>query len=175
MHSLIPFLIVALLLVAICVVPLKGWASGFLPQNRAPLTAYFANIAEGTHMGSLSKKADATNATRHLLTKFGSDADHYALCGASDIPLGPTPDEADAIDDLNEIRLLGIHKETLLMIASEAITAGEAVYTAAGGKVQDLPAGAGTYYKVGYALTAAAADGDKIEVQHCAPIATVVT
>jgi hypothetical protein len=171
----VSIVLMALVAILFAVVLLKGWASGFVPKTRAPLTAYFANIAEGTHCGSISKKADATNATRHLLAKFGSDADHYALCGASDIPIGPVTDEADAIDDLNEIVLLGIKNETVLMIASEAITAGEAVFTAANGKVQDLPAGAGTYYQVGYALTAAAADGDKIEVQHHAPIKTVVT
>lgn len=166
------------MLVALCalfaVVLLKGWASGFRPKTRAPLTAYFANVAEGTHCGSISKKADAVNATRHLLVKFGTDADHYAICGANAIPLGTVPDEADAIEDLNQILLLGVTDETVLMIASEAIAVGVAVYTAANGKIQDLPAGAGTYYHVGYALTASAADGDKIEVQHCAPIKTVI-
>lgn len=133
------------------------------------------NVAEGTHAGTLTKKTDAAIATRNLLVKFGSDANHIAACGASDIPLGVCDDEASAAETDINVELLGISKRTLLMVANEAITAGEAVYTAASGKVQDLPAGAGTYYKVGHALTAAGADGDVIEVQHCAPIATVVS
>jgi hypothetical protein len=133
------------------------------------------NIGEGTHKNAKTYKADAAVATRFLLAKIGSDAGHSAACGANDIPIGVITDEAAAAEDLVAVELLGISNRTLLMVASEAITAGEAVYTAAGGKVQDLPAGAGTYHKVGHALTAAAADGDLIEVQHCAPIATVVS
>jgi hypothetical protein len=133
------------------------------------------NIAEGTHQNAKTYKADAAVTTRYLMAKIGTDAAHSAACGASDIPIGVMQDEAGAAEDLVAVELLGISNRTLLMVASEAITAGEAVYTAAGGKVQDLPAGAGTYHKVGHALTAAAADGDLIEVQHCAPIATVVS
>jgi len=147
-------------------------ARGFI---RTPRILRLANIGEGTHCGSISKKADAAIATRNLLVKFGSDGDHVAACGANDIPLGPVDDEAEAAEDFINVRLLGVDGMTQLMVASEAITAGEAVFTAANGKVQDLPGGAGTYYQVGYALTAAGADGDVIEVQHCAPIKTVVS
>lgn len=133
------------------------------------------NIGEGTFKNAKTYKADAAVATRFLLAKIGTDQNHSAACGANDIPIGVITDEAAAAEDLVAVELLGISNRTLLMVASEAITAGEAVYTAAGGKIQDLPAGAGTYHKVGHALTAAAADGDLIEVQHCAPIATVVT
>ncbi len=133
------------------------------------------NIAEGTNKNAKTYKADAAVGTRFLLAKIGTDQNHSAACGASDIPIGTMTDEAAAAEDLVAVELLGISNRTLLMVASEVITAGEAVYTAAGGKVQDLPAGAGTYYKVGHALTASAADGDLIEVQHCAPIATVVS
>jgi hypothetical protein len=50
------------------------------------------------------------------------------------------------------------------MVASEAIADGADVYAAAGGKVCALPVAAGTYYKVGIALSAAGEDGDIIEV-----------
>jgi hypothetical protein len=132
------------------------------------------NVAEGTHAGSIRKLTDAAVATRNLLCKHGSDGDHVAACGASDIPFGTMTDEAAAAEGELDVEILGITPRTLLMVASEAITVGEAVYTAANGKIQDLPAGAGTYYKVGHAMTAAGADGDLVEVQHCAPIATVV-
>lgn len=147
---------------------------GFLNAFSGRQALFLANIGETTNEGSKSFKTDAAIATRHLLYKKGSDADHIAVCGASDIPIGTVPDEADAAEIDIEVCLLGIHSCTRLMIASEAIAMGVAVYTAANGKIQDLPAGAGTYYQVGYALTAAAADGDKVEVQHCAPIKLVV-
>lgn len=146
---------------------------GSIGRRRRFLTAA-VNIAEGTNENAKSYKADAAVATRYLLAKIGTDASHSAACGASDIPIGVMTDEAAAAEDLIAVELIGISNRTLLMVASEAITAGEAVYTAAAGKVQDLPAVAGTYHKVGHALTAAAADGDVIEVQHCAPIASVV-
>lgn len=168
MHSILMILL-AVALVGLLVT----WARGF---SRAPRFLRLANIGEGTHDGhGFTKKVDAAVASRYLLATFGSDADHVDICGASEIPLGPMDDEAAAAEDIINVRLLGIDSRTQLMVASEAITAGEAVYTAANGKVQDLPAGAGTYYKVGHALTAAGADGDVIEVQHCAPIATVVS
>lgn len=53
---------------------------------------------------------------------------------------------------------------TQIMIASDAINAGADVYAAADGKVSMLPVEAGTYYKIGIALTVAKADGDGVEV-----------
>lgn len=158
---------------AICVAAVAVVATTPAVKRRGLVSAI--NIAEGTHKNAKTYKADAAVTTRYLLAKIGSDAAHSAACGASDIPIGFMQDEAAAAEDLIAVELLGISNRTLLGVASEAITAGEAVYTAAGGKLQDLPAGAGTYYKVGHALTAASADGDLIEIQHCAPIATVVS
>jgi hypothetical protein len=54
--------------------------------------------------------------------------------------------------------------ETQEITASGAIALDAVVYADDGGKVQALPAGAGTYRKVGIALEAAFADGDIIEV-----------
>lgn len=144
--------------------------SQLLQRRRLPRAA---NIADGTHC-SLSKRATAAIATRHLLVTFGATADLIAVAAADDVPLGPCIDEPETALDPVAVKLLGIDPETVKMVASEAITAGEDVFAAAGGKVQDLPVAAGTYYKVGRALTAAAADGDEIEVQHCTPLATVV-
>ena len=126
-----------------------------------------SNIAEGTHERAVWRKTDAAVASRNLLGKVGTDATHVALCGASEIPLGPITDEAAAAEELVNVELLGVTGRTLLLVASEAITAGEHVYTAASGKVQDLPAGAGTYYEVGLALTPSTNDGDLIEVATC--------
>jgi hypothetical protein len=144
------------------------------PRSRRRSLTSAINIAEGTHKGSVRKLADAAIATRYLLFKFGSDVNHIAVAGANDIPLGTVDDEAAAAEDEVGVNILGSTGRTLLMVASEALTVGEAVYTAASGKVQDLPAGAGTYYQVGYAMNATSADGDVVEVQPCTPVKTVV-
>lgn len=122
----------------------------------------------------ITRTADEAIGTIGLLVKVGSDADHIALCGASDIPIGIAEDTPDAGNDL-AVSLLGAAKESKPMIASAAIAAGVQVYTTADGKVQAKPAVAGTYYMVGTALTAAAADDDEIQVDPCVPIELVVT
>jgi len=141
-----------------------------------PPPVLIANIAEGIHGdGKVTKLTDAAITTRYLLYKPGSDANHAAVSGASEIPLGTIADEASAAEEAVAVNVLGSTPGTLLMVASEAITQGEHVFTAASGKVQDLPAGAGTYYELGIALTASGADGDLIEVAHCVPRKTVVS
>lgn len=134
-----------------------------------------ANIAEGTHEESVSRLPDAAIATRHLLFKVGSDANHIAGAGATDIPLGTVPDEASATqvsdgDHWLEVKLLG-KGSTKKMVASEAMaTAGVPVFAAASGKI----ALSGTV-KVGTLLTTAAADGDVVEVSDCEPLVVNAT
>lgn len=135
-------------------------------RHRNTPIAYAANIAEGIHADALTRLTDAAITTRHLLYKAGSDANHIAVAGAADLPIGAIADEATAAEENLTLLLLG-KGPTKRMVASEAITAGEEVYAAASGKVQDLPTAAGTYWRVGTALTAAAADGDVIEVADC--------
>lgn len=148
---------------------------GLIRRAFAPPPVVLANIAEGTHGdGKITKLTDAAITTRHLLYKPGSDANHAAVSGAAEIPLGTIADEATAAEEAVTVNILGSSPGTLLMVANEVITQGEHVYTAASGKVQDLPAGAGTYYELGIALTASAADGDLIEVAHCVPRKTVI-
>lgn len=140
--------------------------------RRRGLTAAL-NIAEGTHAGTIRKLTDAAITTRYLLYKFGSDVNHIAVAGASDIPLGTVDDEASAAEEEVGVNILGSTGRTLLMVASETITVGEAVFAAANGKIQDLPVANGTYYQVGYAMNGAGAD-ELIEVQPCTPIKVVV-
>jgi hypothetical protein len=137
-----------------------------------------ANLGVSTHENAKTYFADAAFASRFLLAKIGSDAEHIAINTDGDVPIGVVTDEVATADIAKipmAVELLGISNRTLTMVASEAIDAGEDVYTEDGGKVQDLPTDAGTYYKVGKALTAAGADGDLIEVLHCHPVALVVT
>jgi predicted RecA/RadA family phage recombinase len=124
--------------------------------------------------GILSKKADAALTVKHYLVKTGTDADHVAvIAAASDEPLGVCIDEATAAEDGVAVKLLGACKGTVLMVANETITAGEDVYSGTDGRVQDLPAVAGTYWKVGRSVTASTADLE-IEVEPCTPRKVVI-
>lgn len=138
-------------------------------------TIALANVAEGTHEDCITKLADAAISTRFLLVKFGTDVNHIAANGESDKPLGVCTDEPSAAEEPANVDLLGTAMNTRKMVASEIIAYNEDVYTAASGKVQGEPSAAGTYYKVGRALTASTTDGDVIEVEPCLPLKYVVT
>ncbi len=139
-------------------------------------TEQFANVfTDGVHDAGLTRLTDAAITTRHLLYKLGTDAAHIAVCAATiDAPLGVVDDEADAAE--KEVALLILGKgPTKLMVASEAIAVGDALFTTTTGKVQNFPgAGAATYWQVGIALTAASGDGVLVEVADCVPVKLVV-
>lgn len=128
----------------------------------------FANVGERLHRESLTKKADAAIG-RFLLVKVGTDAAHFALNGATDTPFGATIDETAAAEDLCTINMLGQYPGTIKLTANAAITAGAPVYSAAAGKITPAAtAPAGTKF-IGFAVTAAAADNDVIEVMTVTP------
>ncbi len=133
----------------------------------------FSNTAEGIHAGLITRTLESAVSVRHLLGKIGGSASQVSPCSASDSPLGVITDAGAPGDPVN-INLLGTSPSTVLMVASEAISAGEDVYTAAGGKVQDQPAATGTYYQVGRAVTAATGDNAVLEVEPCAPRKLIV-
>lgn len=140
--------------------------------HREP-TLFLANLAEGTHPHTLPHlRSDADITTRHLLMKRGSDANHFAVCGAGDLPLGPCPDEPE-LESMGAIALLGLVPETLLMIPVENIAIDTEVFTAAGGKIQDTPVAAGTYYSIGYTCIAGVTDVP-CEIRHHAPRKLVI-
>jgi len=145
-----------------------------LRNRRRMVTA--VNIGEGVWPGGKrTLLCDAAIATRFLLVKFGTDEDHLALAGANDKPLGICPDSPATAGDPCSVQLLGLAEDSQLCICSENIAITDELYTAAGGKVQNLPAGAGTYYKVGRPLRANAdGDGGKIPFEPCFPVAVVV-
>ncbi|PTY02580.1 hypothetical protein DB346_08510 [Verrucomicrobia bacterium LW23] len=115
-----------------------------------------ANIGEGVHHGSVTRKTDAALASRYLLVKPGSDADHVAVTGVSDIPHGIAQDEATAAEEDVAVNLLGCAKSTQLGVASGTVTVGDLLVPAASGAVRTLPASAGTYYIIGRALATVA-------------------
>lgn len=147
-------------------------ALGLRPRHAVALANTYEELV-GTHECAVDRKAEAAIAARHLLYKKGTADNQVAACGAADVPLGTVDNIVDA-DERVSVLLLG-KGPTKKMVASEAITVGEQVFTAANGKVQDTPSGAGTYYLVGTALSAAGADNDLIEVQDCVPVKLVVT
>jgi hypothetical protein len=81
---------------------------------------------------------------------------------ATDEPVGVAQGVAEDGEDVT-VRPLN-QSGTVQMTAAGAITAGADVYAAASGKIQALPATAGTYKKIGKALIAASGDGSVIEV-----------
>lgn len=118
--------------------------------------------------------ADAALSTRYLLVKRGSDAGHFAVCGASDCPLGPCMDEPSAAEIEATISLLGAIEGTIPVVGSEAIAVDEDLYTAANGKVQNTPAAAGTYWRVGRSFTACSGDGDTFRMVPCFPQKVII-
>ena len=157
----------------LAVVALAAMLHVFAKGFRSPLLP-MANIGEGVHAGSITKKADAAIATRYLVVKIGSDIDHIAVAGTADIALGIASDEAAAAEDLVAVQLLGSSSETRKVVASAVIAAGDFVVTAAAGQVRTLPATTGTYFILGRALNAAAAAGDIVEIDSCLPTQRVV-
>lgn len=121
------------------------------------------DAAVETHDDSVRRTNDAAITARHLLW-YSTGATTVALSGVDTIPLG-TIDNTESSTGLNQTVLLLGGDCTRKMVASAAISVGDRVFGAASGKV----ANAGQVY-LGQALTAAAADGDLIEVATIQPI-----
>ncbi len=144
---------------------------GLLRREIAAANTYDAAVE--THEFTIFKTNDVAVATRHLLWATGAAAGGVAINTASTVPMGTIDNIETGTAVRQTLHLLG-KGSTKKMVANEIITEGERVFGAAAGKVQDLPAGAGTYYCVGIALTGSGADGDVIEVLDCVPFSVVV-
>lgn len=165
-HILPQIAFAVLCLVAFALV-VTTWSQGFRRPNGL---LQLCNVAEGTHEGSKRFLADAAIATRYLLGKPGTDTDHIDICGVADEPTVVIVDEATAAEKEVTGEFLGISPRTVLMVGSEAIAADVDVFTAAAGKIQDLPGVAtAVLYRVGRTVTACAADGQQCEVIPCKP------
>lgn len=122
----------------------------------------------GTHAnGVIPLVAEVTMTTRYLLVQKGTAADGIIVNVATTRPWGVCLDEPTS-GNKAAVALLGCAEGTLKVRANAAITVGQMVYTAAGGKVS--PTYGATLFLVGRAVTAAAADGDLIEIAHCFPM-----
>lgn len=133
-----------------------------------------ANL-DGTHAdGVVTRQAEEAISTRHLIVRQGTTKGSQVLiCDEDEAPYGICLDEP-ALDDYAAIRLLGGGSGTALLVASEAITADDDIYVADNGKVQDEPGTAGTYYRIGKAVTSASGDGVLLEALVHAPVKVVV-
>lgn len=111
--------------------------------------------------GQRTYLADAAIATRYLLVKIGSDANHIAVCSAvTDNPIGLCTDEPAAAEDETNVAILGASPGTHIGVSGAAITAGAYVATTAAGKLQTAVA---TQFVIGRALTAAAGADELVE------------
>lgn len=126
----------------------------------------------GVHpTGVLPLAAEVTIATRYLLVGPGAAAGGFIVNIATTRPYGVCLDEPTS-GNKAAVGLLGCMPGTARMVANAAIAVGDKVYTAAGGKVS--PTYGATLFLCGRAMTAAAADGDIIEVAHCFPMTNAV-
>lgn len=139
-----------------------AYAPIWLRFGNRPLFAN-AQLDPGTHEGNITKKSDAVISSRYLLAKFGTDVDHIDLCTQATIPIGIITDEAAAIGDNVNVELL-VGPQTKRVQAAAALAAGIPVYALAGGQVGTPAGSSGIAYQVGWTLTAAAAQGDIVEI-----------
>ena len=125
--------------------------------------------SDSTHeTGQLTRIAEETLALRHLLVRPGTDPATQFLIGNQTLaPIGVCTDEPTSGDYANVSLLSAPGTHTLY--ASEAIDAGEFLYTGADGKVQDEPSANGTYWRVGRAVETVGAAGH-IEAETHTPI-----
>jgi len=139
-------------------------------------TKFFANIAEGVHEGSKTVLTDAAITRRFLLYTKGTNDNHVAVnTSASGMPIGTIADEATAAEEEVALKILGKGTTTRMVNSGDGtIAVADEVYAASGGKVQKRPSGAGTYWRVGAALTAATTENDIIEVADAVPFKLVI-
>jgi hypothetical protein len=104
-----------------------------------------------------------TDLAAKLLVKLSTLAVIANTAAATDDPIGVT--EVNVLSgNPVAINFIGMPDDSVELTASGAFAAGVDVFAAAGGKVQALPVGAGTYRRVGKSLEAATADGDIVEI-----------
>lgn len=120
----------------------------------------FCNIAEGTHAGSVTMKASEPVDSQNLLVAAGEIEGEFSVASASKKPIGVCLDEGSA-GDIMSVALPGCAESTFVCKTAASVSAGDSLYTSAGGKVS--PVAADGSYKVGVALCSAAS-GCPVEI-----------
>lgn len=149
------------ILLAYLLAPFTVIARAMAPHGRDAL-----NIA-GTHDGpEVTRVSEEAIADANLLLTKGTAARQVLVCSATTRPLGTAYDEAAITTDVGVFLLGG--GATRLMVAAKAIAVDAKVYTTADGLASDYPVSG--CWLVGYALTAATAQGQELEVLTCDPV-----
>jgi hypothetical protein len=139
--------------------------TGWLPGARMHPRIQFANIGEGTYgHGKRSYLPDAATTSRYLLYKRGTDADHCAICGAADDPLGPSDDQAGSDGVPITINLLGAGHSTLRVVTDGTIADGDYVKCGATGKVTKASTTDLSFGRALISTDSSRADGDTITI-----------
>ncbi len=155
MH-LTPLFITAAALAPLCF----PWAR----RRRRHCTGFLAaNIAEGTREFD-SLVPDTAVPARYLLVKRGSDAQHFAIAGAGDHPIGVCEDQSSTtgvpLPGLAlRVNRLGVSTRTKKVAVNSAVAQDDLLVPAANGYAQTLPTAPGTYWVIGSAEQAGAASG----------------
>ncbi len=116
----------------------------------------FCNIAEGTHAGNITMTAGEDIEAQNLLVKAGTSENEIKIAGVGDRPIGVCNDQGAKGDVLNVV-LPGSAESTIMCVCSSGASYGDALYTAANGKVSTIAADGA--YKVGIALCGCASNG----------------
>ena len=115
-------------------------------------------------LGVVTRLSSGALTEKFLLVKMGADANHVALCGAADPPIGVALALASAAEENIDVALLPGNLSTIKVVASAAIGFGALVEPAANGRVATLGIGAGTHHVVGRAMESAAGAGSVITI-----------
>ena len=119
-----------------------------------------ANIAEGTHAGSITLKAAEDIDSAYLLVCLDDTGNAINICQAEEMPIGVCTDECDINENVS-VALAGSAESTFLCRCATDIDAGQTLYSTSGGKVSNVANG--VCYKIGIALTSAQ-EGSLVEV-----------
>jgi hypothetical protein len=161
--------LIALLLLAALLV-CTTWAKGFRKPSR--ISAFNA-LGDGVHEGAVPTVLEAAVTVENLLLQRGTASNGSIINVQANRPWGIAKEEG-VIGDTISMEPLGLGGPTTLLVASGVIPSGSRLATDNGGKVRVLPVAAGTYWVVGYALTAATGDNDVVECVTMVPMQVVV-
>jgi len=144
----------------------------FRPAPQALDSVQFANIGEGTYEhGKISMLPDAATTSRYLLYKTGSDANHVAITGLNDTPLGASDDQAATgyLDVPMTIQLFGAVKGTVRVVTDGTVANGAFVKAGANGQVTAATTGDLSFGRAVIMSDMSSAAGDVITIVPALP------
>jgi hypothetical protein len=170
----------SLFLILLTIVAISTLVAGVLrvlasPKRRGAIA--LANIISvGIWPNGVRSYASEGVIGRYALVKRGTNkATQVLVCGAADIPLGITRDEAAGAGQDIGVRMLGATPGSEIGVCDAAIAIEDRLVPATtAGRLRKLPAAAGTYYVVGVALSLTNNAGEQVEFVPCTPYPVVV-